>query len=89
MAFEPEEPDGMFGECNLSNKQLLVEINRAIQAICVGGQEYTIGTRRLRRADLEQLRKMRKDLKDELANDPQDNGGGMMGGLFPIYFGRR
>ena len=47
---------------HMSNADLLTEVNMAIQKICIGGQSYQIGTKRLTRADLTQLYKMRNDL---------------------------
>lgn len=42
---------------HMSNADLLTEVNMAIQKICIGGQSYQIGTKRLTRADLTQLYK--------------------------------
>ena len=42
----------------VSNKQLLQEVNTAIRTILVGGQSYKIGSRQLTRADLGMLRSM-------------------------------
>lgn len=43
-------------------EEMLAEVNKAIQAILVGGQSYKIGSRSLTRADLSLLRQMQNDL---------------------------
>lgn len=52
---------------NLSSSELLTEVNRAIYKILVGGQSYQIGSRKLTRADLAQLRAMKTELEAEVA----------------------
>ena len=47
--------------------QMLAEVNKAIQAILVGGQSYKIGSRSLTRADLALLRDMQHDLEARVA----------------------
>ena len=47
--------------------QMLAEVNKAIQAILVGGQSYKIGSRSLTRADLALLRDMQHDLEAQIA----------------------
>lgn len=47
--------------------QMLAEVNKAIQAILVGGQSYKIGSRSLTRADLALLRDMQHDLEAQVA----------------------
>ena len=44
-------------------QQRLQEVNKAIQAVLLGGQSYKIGSRSLTRADLALLRAMRDDLE--------------------------
>lgn len=56
-----------------SNASMLAEINAAISNILVGGQSYQIGSRKLTRADLGLLYKMRQDFESALA--AQDNAG--------------
>lgn len=51
------------------NKEMLSEINKAILTILNGGQSYVIGSRRLNRADLAELYKMRKELESQVAAD--------------------
>ena len=47
--------------------QMLGEVNKAIQAILIGGQSYKIGSRSLTRADLKLLRQMQNDLMAQAA----------------------
>jgi len=47
--------------------EMLEEVNQAIYAVLVGGQSYKIGSRRLNRADLNLLYKMRNDLTAQVA----------------------
>ena len=48
---------------------MLEEVNKAILAILIGGQEYKIGSKRLTRADLKQLDKMKNDLMGQVARE--------------------
>jgi hypothetical protein len=53
-----------------TNAEMLSEINQAILTILRGGQSYMIGSRKLTRADLSELYKMRKELESqEVASD--------------------
>ncbi len=52
---------------NYSPAEMLAEVDKAIQAILVGGQSYRIGSRSLTRADLALLRSMKNDLTAQLA----------------------
>lgn len=45
----------------------LEEVNTAITKVLVAGQSYTLGSRRLTRADLSLLREMQKELQAEVA----------------------
>lgn len=49
--------------------QMLTGVNKAIQAILIGGQSYKIGSRSLTRADLALLRDMQNDLKAQVASE--------------------
>ena len=49
--------------------QMLTEVNKAIQAILIGGQSYKIRSRALTRADLALLRDMQNDLKAQVASE--------------------
>lgn len=71
---------------HMSNADLLTEVNMAIQKICIGGQSYQIGTKRLTRADLTQLYKMRNDLTAALQVEENT---GLMENTMVAYFDRR
>lgn len=49
-------------------EQRLAEVNKAIQAVLLGGQSYKLGSRSVTRADLALLRAMRNELEAELAS---------------------
>lgn len=55
-------------------KGQLAVINDAIYAILVGSQSYTIGSRKITRADLSQLYKMRQDLEAQAIADENQSG---------------
>lgn len=67
-------------------QQRLQEVNKAIQAILLGGQSYKIGTRSLTRADLALLRSMRDDLEAQIAS--QDHSCLMDSTYVAIFEGR-
>lgn len=50
----------------------LQQISNAIAAIEIGGQEYQIGTRRLKRADLSLLYQRQKELQAQLEAEQSD-----------------
>lgn len=52
----------------MTAEQRLLEVNKAISNILMGGQEYRIGSRSLTRADLNTLLDMQRDLQSQLAN---------------------
>lgn len=52
---------------NVSAVELLQEVKTAIRKILIGGQSYQIGSRKLTRADLYQLRKLKEELEAEIA----------------------
>ena len=54
--------------------EMLVEINKAILTILQGGQSYQIGSRKLTRADLSQLYKMRQEIESGLNADDNKTG---------------
>ncbi|MDT3416163.1 SMC interacting uncharacterized protein involved in chromosome segregation [Brevibacillus aydinogluensis] len=56
-------------------REQLVQVERAILAIQNGAQEYSIGTRRLKRADLSLLYQERNRLEREI--EALENGGGI------------
>jgi hypothetical protein len=50
-----------------SPQEMLTEVDKAIYSVLVGGQSYQIGTRKLTRADLNLLYKMKNDLTAQVA----------------------
>lgn len=71
----------------MSLQEQLKQINEAITAIEIGGQEYQIGSRRLKRADLSLLYKRQKELEAQL-NYENGNGNGFAN-TFVSVFDRR
>lgn len=53
----------------------LQQVNNAIAAIEIGGQEYQIGSRRLKRADLSLLYQRQKELQGQLEAEKSDGFG--------------
>lgn len=68
-------------------EEQLKQINDAITAIEIGGQEYQIGSRRLKRADLSLLYKRRKDLEAQITYENGVNNG--FANTFVSVFDRR
>lgn len=54
-------------------QEQLRQVNEAIAAIEKGGQEYQIGNRRLRRADLSLLYQRQKELQSQLEAERYDS----------------
>lgn len=69
-----------------SPQQMLVEVNKAIQAVLLGGQSYKLGSRSVTRADLALLRQMRDDLEAQLSQD--DNSHLMSDVVVAVFEGR-
>lgn len=63
----------------------LQDVETAIHAVLVGGQEYRIGSRSLTRADLTRLYQMKKELQGELAAED----GMLMDDTYVAVFDRR
>jgi len=59
----------------MTTQDELQQVNNAIAAIEIGGQEYQIGSRRLKRADLSVLYMRQKELKDQLEVEKSDGFG--------------
>lgn len=55
-------------EDRMTAVERLIEVNKAISNILVGGQAYRIGSRSLTRADLNTLIDMQRDLQSQIAN---------------------
>ena len=75
-----------FGD--IDDKTLLKEINRAIRTILFGGQSYRIGNQEVRRADLNDLRKMKNELA-AAADADEDASAGLGRRSAAAYFDRR
>lgn len=56
----------------MSLSEQLQQVNDAIAAIEIGGQEYQIGTRRLKRADLSLLYQRQKELQQQIQSAQSD-----------------
>lgn len=61
----------------VNNAELLAQVTAAIAAIATTGQSYTIGSRSLTRANLTELREMKKELEAQVASEGSNTG------LFP------
>lgn len=70
----------------LSTQEMLDQVNKAIYAICVGGQSYKIGSRSLTRADLKQLYAIKNDLTAQVA---AENSGGLLDDCYVAWFDGR
>ncbi len=71
----------------LTKRELLIEVNNAINAVLVGGQSYKIGSRTLTRANLTELKNMRAELETELASE--NNNSNLIEGTYVAYFDGR
>lgn len=63
---DDDKPSGME---NMTTKQMLEEVQKAIYTVLVAGQSYKIGSRSLTRANLTELYNIEKDLKAQLAQN--------------------
>ncbi len=70
----------------LSTQDMLDQVNKAIYAICVGGQSYKIGSRSLTRADLKQLYAIKNDLTAQVA---AESSGGLLDDCYTAWFDGR
>lgn len=70
----------------MSTPELLQEVNNAIYKIAVAGQEYKIGSRYLKRADLKELYKIRNDL---MAQETSENQTGFFDDCYVAVFDKR
>ncbi len=77
--------DGFSDIAEMTSKQLLAEVNKAILTILAGGQSYKIGSLELTRASLARLYDMKKELEGF-----EDEGDGGIGRRTAVaFFGRR
>ncbi len=70
---------------DMTNEELLKQVNNAISKVMIGGQSYQIGTRSLTRADLGMLRQ----LKNELTAAANEELGELMDSTFVAMFDGR
>ncbi len=68
-----EESKTAFSQMDLKGQ--LEVVNEAIYAVLVGAQSYTIGSRKITRADLAQLYKMRQELEAGMNAEANANQG--------------
>ena len=71
---------------SMTAAEMLEQVNTAIANILVGGQSYKIGSRQLTRADLYQLRAMKKELAAEVAAEGDS---ALLDNTFVAYFDGR
>lgn len=57
----------------LTPKEMLAAVNKAIYTITVGGQSYSIGSRSLTRADLTTLIQLKNSLISSIGNEGVDS----------------
>ena len=57
----------------LTPKEMLLAVNKAIYTITVGGQSYSIGSRSLTRADLSTLMQLKNSLINDIGNEEVDS----------------
>lgn len=69
---------------NLTDRELLQQVNQAISAILTTGQSYTIGSRTLTRANITELRNMQEYLSNKVA--AQENNTPLIGGSYVAFF---
>lgn len=69
----------------MTQKELLEQVNQAIFNIAIGGQSYKIGSRQLNRADLNTLYKIKNDLMEQTAEGTQ----GFFDNCYVALFDRR
>ena len=63
-------------------QEQLKTVNEAISSILIGGQSYKIGSRSLTRADLAQLRAMKRELEAEAVQERSNLFGDTYVGIF-------
>jgi hypothetical protein len=72
---------------NMTKKELLAEVEKAIYTILVGGQSYKIGSRSLTRANITELKNLRAELRAEIAQE--ENSGSLLDGSYVAIFNGR
>lgn len=71
----------------MSTEEQLQQVKNAIAAIEIGGQEYQIGNRRLRRADLSLLYTRQKELQSQLSYESSSSS--LLNNAYIAEFDRR
>lgn len=69
----------------MTPEELLQNVNKAIYTICVGGQSYQIGSRKLTRANLKEL----YDLRNSLQAQTEKQDSGVLDNCYVAVFDRR
>lgn len=64
----------------------LIEVEQALSSIALGGQSYTIGSRKLTRADYSALLARKKELQAAIASESNSS---LFDNTFVSYFDRR
>lgn len=64
----------------------LIEVEQALSSITLGGQSYTIGSRKLTRADYSALLARKKELQAAIASEGNSS---LFDNTFVSYFDRR
>lgn len=64
----------------------LIEVEQALSSIALGGQSYTIGTRKLTRADYSALLARKKELQAAIASEGDSS---LFDNTYVSYFDRR
>ncbi len=64
----------------------LIEVEQALSSIALGGQSYTIGSRKLTRADYSALLARKKELQAAIASEGNSS---LFDNTFVSYFDRR
>ena len=64
----------------------LIEVEQALSSIALGGQSYTIGSRKLTRADYSALLARQKELQAAIASEGNSS---LFDNTFVSYFDRR
>ena len=70
----------------MTPEEMLVEVDKAIYTVLVGGQSYQIGSRKLTRADLKLLNEMKNDLMGQVATQ---NSSGLLDDTYVAVFSGR
>lgn len=74
-------------ETGLTKRELKVQVEKAISAILLTGQTYSIGSRSLTRANITELRKLLSELEAEIA--AEEAGSPLLGNTYVGFFNGR